>query len=238
MKEAYYFRHDYGARNDDKILEIRAKYNNEGYAVFFYCLEVMAERNDGYIMADLLGGLSLGFGVGKEWLIGFLEFCQKIDVFKKNEIGYYSPRIIKHLKFRSTLSEGGKIGAAKRWGGYSSPNANKNKLNKIKLNNTNTIISIAEQNSASNEVNKIFDLFYKINPGINFGNKTQRSSVEWLINKFGKEKAIKYVEAAIAAQGMLYAPRITTPLHLKEKLGDLNIFYKNQENSNKSTIIV
>ena len=118
MKETFYFSHDYNARNDDKILEIRAKYKSTGYAIYFYCLEVMAERGDGYIIPSLLGGLSLGFGVDKDWLLEFLEFCVQIKIFEKNDTGFFSSRIIEHLKFRANLSQAGSRGAEKKWGSY------------------------------------------------------------------------------------------------------------------------
>ena len=122
-KNAYYFQHDYNARNDDKILEIRSKYKSTGYAIYFYCLETMAERGDGYIIPSLMGGLSLGFGVAKDWLLEFLEFCVKIKIFEKNDVGYFSPRIIEHLEIRAKFSKAGSKGAEKRWPGYSPPNS-------------------------------------------------------------------------------------------------------------------
>ena len=134
MKESFYFSHDYNARNDDKILEIRDKYKNDGYAVFFYCLETMAERGDGYLIPSLLGGLSLSYGVGKEWLLEFLEFCVKIGIFKKDDKGYYNSRMIDHINFRAKLSQAGTEGAKKRWGGYSTPNAKERKGKERKYN--------------------------------------------------------------------------------------------------------
>ena len=133
MKETYYFPHDYSARNDDKILEIRAVYKNTGYAIYFYCLETMCERGDGHLIASIMGGLSLGYGVSREWLLEFLEFCVKIGIFKKNDKGYYSERIIEHLNFRANLSKAGIEGANKRWGGHSPPNGNPN-ANEMKVN--------------------------------------------------------------------------------------------------------
>lgn len=80
-------------------------------------------------------------------------------------------------------------------------------------------------------VNKLFDIFYKINPTINYGNKTQRLAAERLIKKLGEEKAIKSSEAAIAVHGQKFAPTITTPIQLENKLSELIAFYKkNQTN--------
>jgi hypothetical protein len=116
-KETFYFQHDYGARNDDKILQLRSsKFGNEGVAVYWYCLETMAERGDGIIDPKLLGGLSLGYGVATGWLSEFLEFCVTLSLFtKNNEGGYTSERMVSHLKLRKSLSAHGLEGAKARW---------------------------------------------------------------------------------------------------------------------------
>lgn len=113
MNKTFYFSHDYNARNDDKLLELRALYGNEGYAVYFYCLETMAERGDGYIKATLIGGLSLGYNVSKEYLEKFLEKCTKLELFCKDKKGYFNKRMIGHLEFRRKLSEAGRKGGLK-----------------------------------------------------------------------------------------------------------------------------
>jgi len=130
MKESFYFPHDYNASSDDKLLELRGKYGNEGYAVFWYAVETMASRGDGYLIPSLIGGLSLGYGVGKGWLSEFLEFCVSIQLFEKDDKGYFSPRLIKHLEVRKMFSDKGREGAKKRWGdrgAISTPNAKERK---------------------------------------------------------------------------------------------------------------
>lgn len=72
------------------------------------------------------------------------------------------------------------------------------------------------------EINKILEVFYKAgNKTINFGNKTQRAAAEFIISKIGKEQAVKAAEYATRIQGEKYAPTITTPCQLKDKLGQL-----------------
>lgn len=80
-------------------------------------------------------------------------------------------------------------------------------------------------------VNKIMNVFYQINPTLNYGNKTQRSAADRLIKKLGEDKAIKSAEAATMIHGQPYAPTITTPLELERDLSKLIAFYKkNQSN--------
>jgi len=114
-KDTYYFSHDYNARNDEKILELRVKYGAEGYGLFWMLVETMAENENGGAKASLIGGLSLGYGVAKEKLLEFIDYCIDIELFYKEEGFIFSRRMKKHKDFRLKLSEKGKEGAEKRW---------------------------------------------------------------------------------------------------------------------------
>jgi len=121
-KDAFYFQHDYNARNDDKILELRSQFGAEGYGVFWMIIETMAENDDGGLKASLIGGLSLGYGVAKGWLSEFITACVSIGLFYEKDGYYFSKRLLTHKEFRQYLSEKGKEGAAKKWGGYRGAN--------------------------------------------------------------------------------------------------------------------
>jgi hypothetical protein len=45
-KDAFYFPHDAGARNDSRIMAMRTVYGAEGYAWYFMILEIMREQTD------------------------------------------------------------------------------------------------------------------------------------------------------------------------------------------------
>jgi len=120
-KDTYYFSHDYNARNDEKILELRVKYGAEGYGLFWMLVETMAENENGGAKASLIGGLSLGYGVAKEKLVEFIDYCVSIELFFEEDGFIFSRRMKKHKDFRLTLSEKGKEGAKKRWGSDSPP---------------------------------------------------------------------------------------------------------------------
>lgn len=129
-KEAFYFNHDYTARNDDKILELRANFGAEGYGVFWMIVETMAENEHGGLNASLLGGLSLGYGVAKERLVSIINFCLQIGLFFEKEGFFYSKRLLGHKEFREFFAEKGREGAKKRWGdkgGYNGANAKERK---------------------------------------------------------------------------------------------------------------
>jgi hypothetical protein len=109
MKNSFYFDHDYNARNDQKILDLRAEYGWDGYGKYFALLECLCESR-GYIKRVALGGLSLGLSVDKESLINIIDFCISLELFHEDECGIYSKRIHEHLEYRKMLSEYGKRG--------------------------------------------------------------------------------------------------------------------------------
>ncbi len=136
MKEAFYFSHDYTARNDQKILTLRWDFWLEWYALYFMMLESMAEESDWYINRVAIGGLWVSYGVAKEKLLSFIEKSIEIGLFIEDEHGIFSKRMIEHKLYRKTLSEQGKAGADKRWKNSptnSPPNTKERKWNEMKL---------------------------------------------------------------------------------------------------------
>lgn len=134
MKNANWFEHDYNARNDQKILMLRAEYGMEGYGIYWSLIETMAE-DKGEIDRVAIGGLSLGYGVPKDRLKNVLDFCVKIGLFSGNENKVFSKRIKAHLEGRKLFQRKGLEGARKRWGN-SPPNA-KDKTRQEKEKKTN-----------------------------------------------------------------------------------------------------
>lgn len=119
-----------------------------------------------------------------------------------------------------------------------SPARENNQASKIKM---KTKVKVKKDGivvvNPPNEINEIFRLFYEsVNPLVPFNNKTQRDAAEELIKKFGFEKVKQMTEYAISIQGKDYTPTITTPLQLKNKFGDLIVYYK-RENEKKPLII-
>ncbi len=126
-KDAYYFSHDYNARNDERILELRSQFGAEGYGVFWMIVETMAENENNGIKCNFIGGLSLGYGVAIGRLQEIIECCKSLELFHEKDGYLFSKRLLEHKEFRKNLSENGVEGAKKRWGGYSPPNAKERK---------------------------------------------------------------------------------------------------------------
>lgn len=114
-KDTFWFKHDYNARNDEKILELRSVFGAEGYGVFWMLVESMAETEVGGLKASLIGGLSLGYGVAKERLKEIVKYCLEIELLYEKDGLYFSGRLLKHKEERKIFSESGKNGAKIRW---------------------------------------------------------------------------------------------------------------------------
>lgn len=98
--------------------------------------------------------------------------------------------------------------------------------------------TITKENSElSSQVKQLMDIFYKINPTLNWGNKTTRKASEDLIKKFGLEGTLKMAEQIVAVQGQKFAPVCTTPYQMKEKLAQFKIYFDGlKEKNNKFTV--
>jgi len=83
----------------------------------------------------------------------------------------------------------------------------------------------------SSQIKQVLDIFYKFNPTLNWGNKTNRSAAEFMIKKFGLEETKRMAEAIRSVQGKPYAPVATTPYQMKEKLAQFKIYFESQKNN-------
>jgi hypothetical protein len=122
MKETFYFRHDYNARNDERILELRSEFGWEGYGLYWAIIETIAENDNGGINSQAIGGLSIGLNYPKDKVKKLLDFCIEIGLFLNDDGFIHSKRFDEHLEFRGKLSNAGAKGAKKRWDKYRGAN--------------------------------------------------------------------------------------------------------------------
>lgn len=215
MKDSFYFQHDYNSASDQKILKIRAKFNNaEGYGIYFMILEAMAQEENGILDNDCIAQLSLSYGLAIKQLELFLNYCIEIGLFTQDERGIFSKRMIEHKNYRKERSNAGKRGAKTRWADSSAikeplaqPMQRKGKerkekeiykeINKEKIN----IYSITE-----NQLQEIADKFKvpiafvksKYEDMIDWHKSTGKIRKDWVatLRNFVKSDAIKRIDHA------------------------------------------
>ena len=113
-KDTFWFKHDYNARNDEKILELRSIYGVEAYGIYWMIVETMADNDNGGINASLMGGLSGGYGVLKPRLVEIINCCIEIGLFHEKDVYYFSNSMLRHKEESKFFSEQGKLGVQER----------------------------------------------------------------------------------------------------------------------------
>lgn len=101
----------------------------------------------------------------------------------------------------------------------------------------NTIVTISNASVAEKDINSKIELFKPLNPLTYkkwYSNKTQRAAIGRLMEALG-DKLELAINTAILANGKKYAPTITAPLQLEEKLSALRAWVI-KEKSNLPTI--
>ncbi len=125
MKDSFYFKHDYNARNDPKLISVRRKFKGEGLAVWWVLIEILHESENhrleqkGY-MIDAIAEQS---GVDPEVVKSIIDFLvNEVELLRADENGVYSERVNKNFNDRSELSDRRAIAGAK--GGKAKNNFN------------------------------------------------------------------------------------------------------------------
>lgn len=98
--------------------------------------------------------------------------------------------------------------------------------------------NIITSEQSSQDIDKILDIFYKINPTLNWGNKTTRKAAAELIKRFGLEGTIKMAEQIVTVQGEKFAPVATNPYQMKEKLAQFKIYFDSKKNNKPKISII
>lgn len=91
-------------------------------------------------------------------------------------------------------------------------------------------VSVKPIESPIDGINDLIKEFEPVNPSFArlFANKTQRAAMTRVVQSIGFDKTRNAIRAAVACHGKAYAPTVTTPVQLEEKLGSLASFFKKQ----------
>jgi hypothetical protein len=118
MKDTFYFPHDCNARLDPKIIELRIKYKEIGYAWFFMLLEYMAGEANSHLNREAIATLCMGMGIDSSHQVelkDFIEDCIKVGLLKSDGKTFWNERMCNWKKSRENFKKYGKEGAKKRW---------------------------------------------------------------------------------------------------------------------------
>lgn len=104
----------------------------------------------------------------------------------------------------------------------------------------NTYKDTCGEVAAGKEIAEIINSFREINPSYSvlFNQSTQRAAAERLSKKYGMQKVLNMVAFVERTNGQRYAPSITTPHQLEQKLGQLIVFARRQNIPEKGKEII
>lgn len=111
---ADYFSHDYGARNDPKLVKLQMELGHEGKGLFWDLIEILYEQG-GYIENTELNGIAFGLHTNYERITKVLS---EYDLFKTDGQAWWSESVMKRLNIRADKSEKARESVLKRWEKY------------------------------------------------------------------------------------------------------------------------
>jgi hypothetical protein len=110
-KDTYYFSHDYNAASDYKVLYLRQQLGMEGYGIFWYLIEQLAQSG-GQLPVKIIPVLAMQMQVTETKVAAVIN---SFELFTISGESFESNRLNRHLSERNSFSEFGKKGALTRW---------------------------------------------------------------------------------------------------------------------------
>ena len=110
-KDTFYFPHDYNAVTDVKILFMRQQLGMEGYGIYWFLIESLANAG-GRLPMKIIPVLAMQIQVTEVKVKAVIE---SFELFEVVENQFFSVRLNEHLQVRNLFSESGKRGALARW---------------------------------------------------------------------------------------------------------------------------
>src|SRR3990167_754208 len=159
----------------------------------------------------------------------------RAQIFPYNE----SMSVTEALRFRNEIEKNGLITVYSidgfeyiehpKWKEYQSIRSDLYKKSTLPLRN-NKLVTTSDTGVAD-KINPLIALFEPINPSFKrlYANVTQRKSLSRLLEAHGEYKLKQIIALLPESNASQYAPTITTPLALEDKLGALIVFLKKHQ---------
>lgn len=135
-KESYYFSHDYGSRNDPKLVKVLMKLGQAGKGVYWDLIEMLYEQG-GYLMLSDCDSYAFALRTEEECIT---KLINEFGLFENDAEKFWSNSVLSRLDKRDSKSQKAKESALKRWTKTDS-NANASKKH------TNALQSQSEPNA-------------------------------------------------------------------------------------------
>lgn len=129
-KESYYFSHDYGSRNDPKLVKVLMKLGQEGKGVYWDIIEMLYEQG-GYLMLSDCDSYAFALRVDEECIT---KLINDFNLFENDGEKFWSNSVLSRLDKRDSKSQKAKESALKRWNKADiNTNASKKNANALRV---------------------------------------------------------------------------------------------------------
>lgn len=151
-KDTFYFSHDYGSRNDPKLIRVLMVMGHEGKGIFWDLIEMLYEQN-GYLKNDEIDLYAFAIKTDPDKI---KQLINDFDLFESDDTEFWSDSVIRRLEERDARSKKYQDNAAKRW---SKKNKTENQdvmqtendciANDMQLHNNSNAIALALQSNCN-----------------------------------------------------------------------------------------
>lgn len=140
MKEAYFFSHDYNARQDPKMQEVLMDYGVAGIGIYWCIVEQLYEQGGRMALASIKA-IAFALHVAQD---DVRSIVMNYGLFDNDGTEFWSPCVIRRLESRKQTSEKRSKAIAKRWG--KNTNVSENDTNVL-----NCDTNVSENDTSDNE---------------------------------------------------------------------------------------
>lgn len=128
-KDTYYFSHDYGARNDPKLVKVLMKLGQEGKGVYWDLIEMLYEQG-GYLSLSECDSYAFALRTSE---LCITKLITEFGLFENDGLKFWSKSVLYRLNERNAKSLKAKQSALKRWEKAElNANASKNNANALR----------------------------------------------------------------------------------------------------------
>jgi hypothetical protein len=149
-KEAYYFSHDYGARNDPKLQKVLMKLGQQGKGVYWDLIEMLFEEGGKLLLSECE---SYAFALRVDLKI-IQSLINDFELFEKNDIYFWSNSVLKRLEIRENKSIKASENARKRW----------DRANAMQSHSKRNAIKEKKGKEKKVNIKELFNSFYSLYP--------------------------------------------------------------------------
>jgi hypothetical protein len=104
-KASFFFSHDYHARNDEKVLTLRAEHGMKGYGTYWALVEMLYEASEARLSRDLFAGCRVNLGLRQKEFDVIIETCLRVGLFQGDEKAIWSNAVIRRREHIQNVRE-------------------------------------------------------------------------------------------------------------------------------------